>query len=341
MSPHSIDRVLKAIISTGSIPNGLIMYGEECEFLFNFAIDFAKRINCTCSPAGKICDNCSLFSSFQHPDVKFIFPVLHSNPDDCCDNYIEDFKTFFIKKKEAYSLEMWTEFLSKQGKQINILNNDVEKIKSFTSLPAIIGRYKIVVLCFPETMNKSASNMLLKMMEDPTFDKTLFLFLTNNILSLLPTIRSRCLSIFVPSEINSLSSHQNSVDLKYKKKIAFLDDVIMWLKLCSSSNYEEINIINEKVISRGKEGAKAFLLTLLDVLADLLYIKFNISPLEILENTDNSINSICNSLLFSDITDILKRTNSEILNISRNVNLKMMMFDLAIFISECLNSSKH
>ena len=341
MSPHSIDRVLKAIISTGSIPNGLIMYGEECEFLFNFAIDFAKRINCTCRPAGKICDNCSLFSSFQHPDVKFIFPVLHSSPDDCCDNYIEDFKTFFIKKKEAYSLEMWTEFLSKQGKQVNILNNDVENIKSFTSLPAIIGKYKIVVLCFPETMNKSASNMLLKMMEDPTFDRTLFLFLTNNILSLLPTIRSRCISIFVPSEINSLSNQQISVDLKLKKKVAFLDDVIMWLKLCSSSDYEKINIINEKVISRGKECAKAFLLTLLDVLADLLYIKFNILPLVTLKTIDDSINSICNSLLFSDITDILKRTNSEILNISRNVNLKMMMFDLAIFISECLNSSKH
>ena len=115
----------------------------------------------------------------------------------------------------------------------------------------------------------------------------------------------------------------------------------MWLKLCSSSDYEKINIINEKIISRGKEGVKAFLLTLIDVLADLLYIKFNISPLEILENTDNIINSICNSLLVSDITDILKRTNSEILNISRNVNLKMMMFDLAIFISACLNSSKH
>ena len=341
MSSHSIDRVLKAIISTGSIPNGLIMYGEECEFLFNFAIDFAKSINCTCRPAGKICDNCSLFSSFQHPDVKFIFPVLHSNPDDCCDNYIEDFKTFFIKKKEAYSLEMWTEFLSKQGKQINILNNDVENIKSFTSLPAIIGKYKIVFICFPEAMNKSASNMLLKMMEDPTFDKTLFLFLTNNILSLLPTIRSRCLSIFVPSELNSLSNNQNSVDLKYKKKIAFLDDVIMWLKLCSSSDYEKINIINEKIISRGKEGVKAFLLTLLDVLNDLLYIKFNISPLETLNSIDDSINNICNSFSLQDIVDIFKRTNSEILNISRNVNLKMMMFDLAIFISECFNSSKH
>lgn len=341
MSSHSIDRILKAIISTGSIPNGLIMYAEECEFLFNFAIDFVKSINCTCKPAGKICDNCSLFSSFQHPDVKFIFPVLHSNPDDCCDNYIDNFKKFFIKKSGAYSLEMWTEFLSKQGKQINILNNDVENIKRFTSLPAIIGKYKIVVLCFPETMNKSASNMLLKMMEDPTFDKTLFLFLTNNILSLLPTIRSRCLSVFVPSEINSLSSHQNSVDLKSKKKIAFVDDVIMWLKLCSSSDYEKINIINEKVIYLGKEGVKAFLLTLLDVLFDLLYIKFNISPLVTLKTIDDSINSICNSLLFNDITDILKRTNSEILNIARNVNLKMMMFDLAIFISECLNSSKH
>ena len=33
----------------------------------------------------------------------------------------------------------------------------------------------------------------------------------------------------------------------------------MWLKLCSSSDYEKINIINEKIISRGKEGVKAFL----------------------------------------------------------------------------------
>lgn len=118
MSPHSIDRVLKAIISTGSIPNGLIMYGEECEFLFNFAIDFAKSINCTCRPAGKICDNCSLFSSFQHPDVKFLFPVLHSNPDDCCDNYIEDFKTFFIKKKKHIPWRCGQNFYLSKGNKL-------------------------------------------------------------------------------------------------------------------------------------------------------------------------------------------------------------------------------
>ena len=341
MAPYSIDKILKAIISSGSIPNGLIMYSEGCESLFSFSIDFARSINCTCKSARQTCDNCSLLSSLQHPDVKFIFPVLHLNSDDCCDNYIEEFKTFFIKEKRAYSLEMWTEFLSKQGKQINILNNDVERIRRFASLPAIIGKYKIVVLCFPESMNKSASNMLLKTMEDPTFDKTLFLFLTNDLLSLLPTIRSRCLNVFIPSNINSLSSNQNSIDKKLKKKAACLDNVIMWLKHCSNSDYEKINSINEEIISLGKEGVKAFLLILLDVLKDLLYIKFNISPLETLQTINDSINSICNSLLFQSITDIFKKTNREILNISRNVNLKMMMFDLAIFISECLNSTKH
>ena len=341
MSSYSADKILRSIISTKSIPNGLIIYGEECECLFKFSIDFARSINCTCTPTTKTCDNCSLFSSLEHPDVKFVSPVLHSNPDDCCDNYSEEFKTFFIKKNGAFSLEIWSEFVSKQGKQVNILNNDIEKIKDFASLPPIIGEYKIIVLCFPETMNKYASNMLLKIMEDPTFDKTLFLFLTNDINRLLPTIRSRCLSVFLSHNNNSLSRYQNSIDENFKKKDARLNEVIMWLRHCLNSDYEKINIINEKIISLGKERVKDFLLRLLDVLNDLLYIKFNISPLETLNSIDDSINNICNSFSLQDIAYVFKKTNNEILNISRNINLKMMIFDLSIFISESLKSSKH
>ena len=175
-------------------------------------------------------------------------------------------------------------------------------------------------------------------MEDPSFEKTLFLFLTNDINRLLPTIRSRCLSVFLSRNNNSLSRYQNSIDENFKKKDARLNDVIMWLKHCSNSDYEKINIINEKIISLGKESVKDFLLRLLDVLNDLLYIKFNISPLETLNSIDDSINNICNSFSLQDIADIFKKTNNEILNISRNINSKMMMFDLSIFISESLKS---
>ncbi|MEW9799530.1 DNA polymerase III subunit delta' [Alteromonas sp. CYL-A6] len=56
---------------------------------------------------------------------------------------------------------------------------------------AQIGRNKVLLLCAADTMTESASNALLKTLEEPT-GNTFLILLTSRIARLLPTILSRC-----------------------------------------------------------------------------------------------------------------------------------------------------
>lgn len=70
---------------------------------------------------------------------------------------------------------------------------------------AQIGRHKVLIIPAAERMTESASNALLKTLEEPT-DNTYLLLLTHRVAGLLPTILSRCEKhvIATPSACQSL-----------------------------------------------------------------------------------------------------------------------------------------
>jgi len=61
-----------------------------------------------------------------------------------------------------------------------------------------VGKCKIAVIDLAEDLNQSAANALLKVLEEPVSDSYMFL-LSHSPSRLLPTIRSRCTQIFLPT----------------------------------------------------------------------------------------------------------------------------------------------
>ncbi len=73
----------------------------------------------------------------------------------------------------------------------SLLIEDIRNVIEFISLTPAIGKWKVVVIDDAETMNNSAGNAILKVLEEPA-PQSLFLLVSHNSGLLLPTIRSRC-----------------------------------------------------------------------------------------------------------------------------------------------------
>ena len=73
----------------------------------------------------------------------------------------------------------------------NITINEIRKLKSFFQMSATECQWRIVIIDCADELNKSASNALLKILEEPP-RKSIFLIVANQPERLSVTIRSRC-----------------------------------------------------------------------------------------------------------------------------------------------------
>ena len=73
----------------------------------------------------------------------------------------------------------------------NISIEDVRKLQSYCSLSIADGGNRIIIIDTADDLNKSSSNALLKLLEEPP-KNTIFLLISHQPNLLLPTIKSRC-----------------------------------------------------------------------------------------------------------------------------------------------------
>ena len=69
----------------------------------------------------------------------------------------------------------------------------VAEIQKFMGISSYSSGYKICIIKEAELMNRPAANRMLKTLEDPPDERSIFVLLTEDISGLLPTITSRCI----------------------------------------------------------------------------------------------------------------------------------------------------
>lgn len=84
----------------------------------------------------------------------------------------------------------------------NITVDEIRKLKSFFTLSAADGGWRVAIVDSADEMNTAAANALLKVLEEPP-EKVLLLLISHQPSRLLPTIRSRCRTL----RCNSLAPH--------------------------------------------------------------------------------------------------------------------------------------
>lgn len=143
------------------IAHALLFYGQVGTGKQAFVELLAQRLLCLSPKAENFCGSCQsclLFEHGNHPDYCFIHP-----------------------EKEAGMIKV----------------DQIRELVSFSQYTTQISASKIIVLKPAEAMNISASNALLKTLEEPT--KNTYLFLISHQITLLtPTVLSRCQKVNMP-----------------------------------------------------------------------------------------------------------------------------------------------
>ncbi len=155
---------LQQAVAAGRTPASLLIEGPSGLGPNTLVSRYVSAIMCQSSndePCG-FCHACDLIKSHSHPDIHWLKPE---------------------EGKSGVGVE--------QIRQSNRWAQETSQL----------GGYRIIIIEPAEAMNESASNALLKTLEEPA-SRCLFVLLSRNSHHLLPTIRSRCevWSLPMPSE---------------------------------------------------------------------------------------------------------------------------------------------
>ena len=173
------------------ISHAQMFVGKEGSGTLPMAIAYAQYILCSTS-ADK--ESCALkCSKLMHPDLHFAFPVatndrIKSHP--VSNFFLEDWRNF-IHLSPYGNLFEWLQAIGIENKQGQIGVGEAEEIVKALRLKSYEGGFKVMIIWMAEKMNASASNKLLKLLEEPP-DKTVFILVTENEDQLISTIKSRC-----------------------------------------------------------------------------------------------------------------------------------------------------
>ena len=220
---QEVNAYLNSIIKKKSFANGYIFYGAEGVGKRQTALIFIEEILKQFSTSGNVGEK---ISNNNHPDYLIIEPTSLLEPNSSKSNNLE--KT------------------TKNGSEI-IKIAQIRNIKNFLSRKSINSEKKIVLINNAHLLNESASNSLLKTLEEPS--NGIFILLTSKLNLLLDTISSRCQIIrFRSSSSNQLNSilknHLDGSKLKISKNLE-LEDLITSSNGSPGQLFRNIEIWNE------------------------------------------------------------------------------------------------
>ncbi len=229
-------RLINSVLD-GRISHAQLFLGPQGCGSLAMAVAYAQYISCpnkTGEDSCGVCPSCVKYSKLIHPDLHFVYPVVKIRGLDkpVSDDFIKDFREFFLKRN-YHRLNDWTDFLDSANAQSQIFAHESSQIIRKIGLKTFESEYKIMIIWYPEKLNDTSANKLLKILEEPP-EKTLFILVAENEEEILTTIRSRVqlVKMFRPSN--------EEIFLDMKKEFSAMDEnMLKSASVLSSGNYLE------------------------------------------------------------------------------------------------------
>lgn len=127
--------------------------------------------------------------------------------------------------------------IEKEPEKREITVDKIRKIADFANQTSAISLNKFIIIDSACELNKSASNALLKLLEEPHPNNFLIL-ISHNLNRVLPTIRSRCQIVKIPD----LSSENFTEILRQSKTPIPAKDFHFLSEICDNSPADAINL---------------------------------------------------------------------------------------------------
>ena len=352
----------------GRIPHCQLFYGPKGCGSLPLAIAYARMVLCEEEALSNQACNLRV-SELKHPDLHFIFPVANNQEiktKAISANFLPQWRGFLHSNSYA-SLYDWFLSIGIENKQGKIGKDEVSDLVKKMSLKSYEGGWKVAIIWMAERMNLSATNKLLKLIEEPP-KKTLFLFVSEDIRSLADTLISRCQKI----ELKPLSSKKMSkalVQKGYSKEEAssasvkstgnfhealkivsnkedekmFEEWFLSWVRSAFAVRKNKEAVLDlvawSKNISKtGRETQKSFLSYSLDLFRQSLLKNYFLDELTTYSpSIDFNFESFSNFISGNNIDAISVELETAYSNIQSNGNSNMIFMDLSLKLTRLLH----
>lgn len=184
--------------SAGTLPSSLLFQGQRGIGKQRLALWLAELLLCTGDhPPCGTCQSCRYFRELSHPDLHWIFPrprLKDADPD--LDQVRQDYAEAIAERVENFGL-----YAAASGSE-GIFVATVRALVKAAGMSPAIGTRKVMIVgdaerMVPQEGADMAANAFLKLLEEPPANTTIILT-SSEPGGLLPTIRSRVISVRVP-----------------------------------------------------------------------------------------------------------------------------------------------
>lgn len=358
---ESVKDRLRAMVAADRIPHALLLEGPEGIGKLAMARAFAQYVHCqNRTPEGEPCGECQacrLHESNNHPDLFYAFPIFKrkSDSESYCEEFLDEWHEFLSFDMYA-DFDTWVRILNPGTKQPIIYNSEGNAILRKVSVKSYASRYKIMIMWLPEKMKEECANRLLKMIEEP-YDDTLLLFVSNNPQDILPTIYSRVQRVKMkrlPGELierylvdryatepqtakamahmaeGSMTAAVGLLDVE-TDNVEFLDYYRKLMRQAYMRDVRGLKIWSEEVADFKRERCGSFLEFLARMIRESFIYNLGNRELNYMTREEEAFNSkFCPFVNERNVSAIINETDRAALDISRNANAKIVLFDYAI-----------
>lgn len=357
----------------GRVPHAQLFIGPEGSGTLPMAIAYAQYLLCNNSDGENINGNetCNLkFKNLSHPDLHFAFPVasndkIKSHP--VSNHFMEEWRQL-IERQPYGNLFDWYRILGIDNKQGQIGVDEAQDIVKSLSLKSYEGGYKVMLIWMAEKMNTSASNKLLKLIEEPP-NQTVFILISEDEEQIINTIKSRCQLLHFPPlaedviknaliknyqipEADAIKiAHQangnynKACDLVYSdsEDTQFEDWFVFWIRSAfkakgNKSAIHDLISWSETIAKTGRETQKQFLNFCLAFFRQALLLNYKVEDLVFIEpKTTFKLENFAPFVHGNNIMEISNELQDAIYHIERNGNSKIILTDLSIKLTRLLH----
>lgn len=357
----------------GRVPHAQLFVGPEGSGTLPMAIAYAQYLLCKNSNGENTNgnDSCNLkFNNLSHPDLHFVFPVANNDKiksHAVSKHFMEEWRQL-IERQPYGNLFDWYRILGIDNKQGQIGVDEAQDIVKTLSLKSYEGGYKVMLIWMAEKMNTSASNKLLKLIEEPP-NQTVFILITEDEEQIINTIKSRCQILqFAPlaediiknglianyqiPEADAIKiAHQangnynKACDLVYSdsEDTQFEDWFVFWIRSAfkakgNKSAIHDLISWSETIAKTGRETQKQFLNFCLDFFRQALLLNYQAEQLVFMEpKTSFKLENFAPYVHGNNIMEISNELQDAIYHIERNGNSKIILTDLSIKLTRLLH----
>ena len=360
------DRVkvlLKNALRNGTVAHAYLFFGPAGVGKDALAIEFAKALLCAngTEEACGTCQHCRKVETLQHPDARLIFALPVGKNEKTGDppiTVLTDDQVAEVREQIRRKAE--DPYHPIEVPKANFIKiNSIRDIKRDASMSSVEQGRKVFILLGADTMNAEAGNSLLKTLEEP-LPGTVILLTTSSKDRLLPTIVSRCQSIYcerLPDEVvETALIERNHAEAPAARVAAQLaggsyaeatrlleesiqnerDDVVDFVRLIIGKNRLALLDTVDDLVSSGDRAAVGRSLAMLEGwFRDALRMRSGLPP-PMAEADRAPLESFLSKFKNADLPGAVVSVERAIAQIDKNVYLTLVLTNLVIDLRKLL-----